>query len=52
VKSSKKERGQAALPDPELLALEYIDHIKRLSKIALVRQVCNLEVGKGGLPPL
>jgi hypothetical protein len=27
-----KERGQAALPDLELLALERIDHIERLSQ--------------------
>lgn len=46
------ERGQPALPDLELLALDCIDHIERLSKFPLMFQVWSLEVGKGGLPPL
>ena len=47
-----QERGQARLPDLELIRVELRIHLERLSRLDQMTEYQNLRVGKVGLPPL
>jgi hypothetical protein len=49
---SGKERGQARLPNLELIGLEVLSGAGKAFNVRAFTQSKSLEVGKAGLPPL
>ena len=47
-----QERGQALLPDLELLVVDRVNGLKGFLATSALSQIEKLQVGKAGLPPL
>jgi hypothetical protein len=52
VTGNRKQRGQARLPNPELIRIEFERTDWKAFKIKPIKELGSLKVRKAGLPPL